>query len=119
MLATHLAAYCRAHRPGARMLPADAWPDAGGYRSQLRQLGWSVYAASCLETRSGRSLVALRSRSAETSGRVYEVIELNGNAAVLATWRVDPTDRWTLVESPLDVRDPAVAEFWRRAGANE
>ncbi len=119
LLATPLAAYCRAQRPGARMLPADAWPDTGGYRSRLRQLGWSVYAASCLENRAGRSLVALRSRSAETNGNVYEVIELNDGAAILAAWRVDSDNNWTLIERPLVVRDPAVAEFWRRAGASE
>lgn len=119
MLSAPLAAYCRAQRPDARILPADAWPDTDRYRSRLRQLGWSVYAASCLENRAGRSLVALRSRIAETNGNVFEVIELNGSAAILAAWRVDSDDRWTLIEPPLDVMDPAIAEFWRRAGASE
>ncbi len=119
VLATRLAAYCRAQRPDARILPADAWPDNGRYRSRLRQLGWSVYAASWLENRAGRSLVALRSSSAEINGNVYEVIELDGSAVILAAWHLDRDDRWMLIEPPLDVMDPAIAEFWLRAGATD
>ena len=116
LLATRLAAYCLAQRPEARILPADAWPDSGEYRSRLRQLGWSVYAASCLQGRAGRSLIALRFRSADTSGPVYEVMELRGRVAILAAWRVGTSDRWTLVDPPIDVGDPAIAEHWRHSG---
>jgi len=42
-------------------LPANAWLDTGGYRSQFGQSGRPGYAASCLESRAGCGLVALRS----------------------------------------------------------
>jgi hypothetical protein len=110
LLTTRLREYCRTQRPEARILAAGTWLEAEGQRSRLRQLGWSVYAASALESRAGRCLVALRSRSAGIDGQVYEVMELDGTAAILAVWSVDAEGHWTLVEPRIDVTEHGIVD---------